>query len=249
MKPGGSARNRLDQELAQRGLCPSREVARRLILAGKVTVGGRLAGKPGMSVPADAEIVVKEGPRFVSRGGDKLEGALEAFGIEAREQICLDAGASTGGFTDCLLQRGAARVYAFDAGFNQLAWKLRSDPRVVVRERFNLRYLQPADVSEPIDLLVVDVSFISLTLVLPPCLAVLRDGGQAVCLIKPQFELQRGEVGRGGVVRDEELRQKAPRKIESFVAGQLGMRWMATIDSRLPGATGNREFFGWIRKE
>ncbi len=249
MKTAGSGRNRLDQELAQRGLCPSREVARRLILAGKVTVGGRPAGKPGMAVPAGAEIVVKEGPRFVSRGGDKLEGALEAFGIEPRERICMDAGASTGGFTDCLLQRGAARVYAFDVGVNQLAWKLRSDPRVVVRERFNLRYLQPADVGEPIDLLVADVSFISLTLVLPPCLAVLREGGEAVFLIKPQFELQRGEVGRGGVVRDEALRQKAPRRIETFLAGHAGLRWMATIDSPLPGATGNREFFGWIRKE
>jgi 23S rRNA (cytidine1920-2'-O)/16S rRNA (cytidine1409-2'-O)-methyltransferase len=242
------SKERLDQAITARGLSPSREQAKRLILAGKVTVNGRLADKPGTPVAADAEIVVKEPPRYVSRGGLKLEGAIREFGLDFQGAVALDIGASTGGFTDCLLQHGAARVYAFDTGTNQLVWKLRSDPRVVSRENFNVRHMRPEDIPEPLDWIVADVSFISLTLVLPPALACLRPGGGAVVLIKPQFELTPEDVGPGGIVRDPEAHQRACDRIRAFVAGRGDLEWLGLAPSPIQGMDGNREFLGWFRK-
>lgn len=242
------ARIRLDLALVARGLCPSREQAKRLIMAGEVLLGDEVITKPGWLVRQDAALTVKQPPRFVSRGGLKLEGALEHFGIDVSGWVAMDVGASTGGFTDCLLQRGALRVYAFDVGTNQMVWKLRSDPRVVCRENFNVRHLQPADVPEPIDLIVADVSFISLTLVLPGALAALKSGGQAVVLIKPQFELSREEVGRGGIVREAALHQKACAKILGFVEARPDLAWRGLIESPIQGTDGNREFLAWFSK-
>jgi 23S rRNA (cytidine1920-2'-O)/16S rRNA (cytidine1409-2'-O)-methyltransferase len=242
-------KQRLDHLLVARGLCPSREQGKRLILAGEVLVDEQPVTKAGQLVSEDSEIRVKQPPKFVSRGGFKLEGALEHFGISAQGKTCLDVGASTGGFTDCLLQRGAAKVYAFDVGTNQLVWKLRTDPRVVSRENYNVRHLQPSDVGEQVDLIVADVSFISLTLVLPPAFQVLRSGGDAVVLIKPQFELSRDEVGRGGIVRDPAMHEKACRKIEGFASNQPGWKWRGLMESPIQGTEGNREFLAWLTHE
>jgi len=241
-------KQRLDQLLVARGLCASREQGQRLILAGEVLVNDQPVTKAGQQVPDDAALRIKAPPRYVSRGGLKLEGALDAFGISAAGRICLDVGSSTGGFTDCLLQRGAAKVYAFDVGTNQLAWKLRSDPRVISREKFNVRHMTPNDVGEEVDLIVADVSFISLTLVLPPALEVLRPGGDAIVLIKPQFELSKEEIGAGGIVRDPVLHQKACAKLESFIKGRAGLRWNSLIESPIQGTDGNREFLAWIQR-
>lgn len=242
------AKLRLDQALVDQGLCPSREQAKRLVLAGEVLLNGQPASKPGQPVPGDAVLTVKTPPRFVSRGGLKLEGALEHFGIDVTGAVCLDVGASTGGFTDCLLQRGATKVYAFDVGTNQLVWKLRSDPRVICRENFNVRHMQPGDLPEPIDMLVADVSFISLTLVLPPAIDALRPGANAVVLVKPQFELSREEIGRGGIVREPELHQKACERIRSFIASRPDAEWHGLTESPIQGTDGNREFLAWFSK-
>ena len=242
-------KQRLDAALHARGLCDSREQAKRLILAGEVLVNGHPAAKPGTSVAADAVLVIKEKPRYVSRGGFKMEGALAHFGINVTGLTCMDVGASTGGFTDCLLQHGAAKVYAFDVGTNQLVWKLRSDPRVISREQCNVRHLQPADVPEVIDLAVFDVSFISLTLVIPPVMAVLHPAhGALVCLIKPQFELTRADVSTGGIVRDPALHKRAVEKIRSFVAGHPGFCWRGVMVSPITGTDGNTEFLAWITR-
>lgn len=239
-------KTRLDQALVARGLCDSREMAKRLILAGKVAVAGMDRPKPGATVADDCEIRVKEQPRYVGRGGLKLEGALDHFGIEPEGKACLDIGASTGGFTDCLLQRGARRVFAFDVGTNQLAFKLRQDPRVVCREKFNARHLTPAELEEAPDLIVIDVSFISLTKILGPAFSVLRPDGGIVCLIKPQFELQRGQVGKGGIVRDPDLRREAVEKIRAFVTGDLAKEWRGVVESPISGADGNIEYLAWL---
>jgi 23S rRNA (cytidine1920-2'-O)/16S rRNA (cytidine1409-2'-O)-methyltransferase len=204
------ARIRLDLALVQRGLVPSREQAKRLIMAGEVLLGEETITKPGWLIRQDATLRVKEPPRYVSRGGFKLEGALDHFGIQVTDWVAMDVGASTGGFTDCMLQRGVTKVYAFDVGTNQMVWKLRSDPRVVCRENFNVRHLQPTDVPELVDFIVADVSFISLTLVLPGALSVLKPGGQALVLVKPQFELSREEVGKGGMRTHPKLCGKSP---------------------------------------
>ncbi len=244
------ARTRLDAALFERGLCDSREQAKRLIIAGSVLVDGQPAAKPGQGVTADVDLQVKDRPRYVSRGGLKLEGALRQFDLNVSGAVALDAGASTGGFTDCLLQHGAARVYAFDVGTNQLVWKLRSDPRVISREQFNLRHLAPEDVPEPIDLAVFDVSFISLLLVMPPVMAVLhRERGQLVCLIKPQFELTREDVGTGGIVRDPALHARAVEKIKAFADISEGFHWRGVIESPIKGTEGNTEFLAWISKQ
>jgi 23S rRNA (cytidine1920-2'-O)/16S rRNA (cytidine1409-2'-O)-methyltransferase len=235
------AKERLDVLLVQRGLCPSREKAQRVIMAGGVFSGGTRLDKASQQLPADTPLEVREADRYVGRGGHKLEAALTHFAIDPSGRVCLDVGASTGGFTDCLLQHGAARVYALDVGHGQLDWKIRNDPRVVVMEHHNARHLQPGDLPEKADLVVADVSFISLTLVLPPAAGVLTDGGVIVALIKPQFELSRAEVGRGGVVRDEALRDKAVEKIRGFAAG-AGWTWGGVVASPLSGADGNREF-------
>lgn len=239
---------RLDHLLVARGLCESREQGKRQILAGNVLVNDQPVTKAGQLVPDDAAIRLKELPKYVSRGGLKLEGALQRFQIDPTSAVCLDIGASTGGFTDCLLQNGAAKVYAFDVGTNQLAWKLRSDPRVVSRENYNVRHLNPADIPEPLDLIVADVSFISLTLVLPPTLPLLKPGGNALVLVKPQFELSREEIGRGGIVRDPKLHQKACDKIQAFIESTPGFLWKGLTDSPIKGTDGNREFLAWIQK-
>ena len=182
-----------------------------------------------------------------SRGGLKLEGALQAFPVSVQGKVCLDIGSSTGGFTDCLLQNGALRVHAVDVGTNQLVWKLRNDPRVIVREQFNARYMQPEDLGEPVQLIVSDVSFISLTKILPAAYRCLAEGGDLLVLIKPQFELQPEDIGPGGIVRDPKLHQRAIDKIRTFVTQELGKQWMGLADSPIKGMEGNREFLAWLR--
>lgn len=237
--------DRADSLLAARGLCESRELAKRLILAGEVRSGGVPITKPSQKLPLDAPLELMERPRFVSRGGLKLEAALDAFGIQPAGWVCMDVGASTGGFTDCLLQRGAARVHAIDVGTNQLVWKLRNDPRVISRERFNARNLTPRDIGEPVRLAVMDLSFISLTKVLPAVWPPLEPDGSIVCLIKPQFELSRGDVGKGGIVRDPALHQRAVDSIRHFVDA-AGREWRGLIPSPITGTDGNREFLAWL---
>lgn len=241
------AKERADALLVSRGLCDSREQAKRLILAGEVMCGTSIVSKPSSKLPEDADLMVKEKPKFVSRGGLKLEGALDHFGIDPTGMTCLDVGASTGGFTDCLLQRGAVKVHAVDVGTNQLVWKLRSDPRVVVKEKFNARHMTPEDIGEGIDLAVTDVSFISLTKILPPMFATLKGDGQVICLIKPQFELEREDISKGGIVRDPALHQRAVDKIQHFVTGELSRQWLGLTDSPITGTDGNREFLAWLR--
>src|SRR2546430_2273540 len=211
-----AGRVRLDQLLVQRDLAPSRERAQALILAGAVRVAGARAAGAAAPAPDDIDLVVEEGPRYVSRGGDKLAGALEAFGLDVRGTVAIDVGSSTGGFTDVLLQRGAARVHAIDVGKGQLDWRLRNDPRVLVHEGVNAREGVP--VEEPVDLVVADVSFISLRLALPPSLAKLRESGDVVALVKPQFEAGREAVGKGGIVRDPETRAAAVIAIANDLA-------------------------------
>ncbi len=242
-------RERLDLALVKLGIVPSREQAKRLIMAGEVSVLGKRITQPGWLVKELQQIVVRERPKFVSRGGLKLEGALKHFNIDVTGMTALDVGASTGGFTDCLLQRGAAKVFAFDVGTNQLAWKLRSDPRVVSREQFNLRHMCREDVGQEVDILVADLSFISLTLVLPAVLQVLRPGGHGLVLIKPQFELSREEVGKGGIVREPELHAKACARIEDFVRLQPQLEWRGMIESSIQGTDGNREFLAWLGRQ
>ena len=238
-------RVRLDQLLVTRGLAPSRERAQALILAGAVRVGGEVAHRAASPVEDDAAITLESGPRFVSRGGGKLDAALEELGLEVRGQIALDVGSSTGGFTDALLQRGAVRVYCVDVGKGQLDWKLRTDPRVVVREGVNAR--EGFDLPEPVDLIVADLSFISLRVALPPSFVHLRDGGHVLALVKPQFEAGRDAVGKGGIVRDPEARAAAAVAVaERFVADGLGV--LAVVASRVPGREGNRELFVLARK-
>lgn len=243
-----AARERLDRLLVQRGLAESREQASRLILAGAVTVEGVVADKPARVIPVDAHLVlVPRQPAFVSRGGLKLAAALDAAGLDPAGLVAMDVGASTGGFTDCLLQRGAARVYAVDVGYGQLDWRLRHDPRVVVLERQNIRYLEPAVVPEPIDLAVIDVSFISLTTVLPCVLRFLSPSARVVALVKPQFEVGPKHVGRGGVVRNDAHRQMAVEHVLT-AAATLGLVPMATLESPVPGQKGNREVLVILRR-
>lgn len=242
------AQDRLDLLLVRRGMVPSREQAKRLIMAGEVFVGDRQVTHAGWKLHPDSVVTVRQPPKFVGRGGFKLEGALDHFQIDATHLTALDIGASTGGFTDCLLQRGASKVFAFDVGTNQLAWKLRSDPRVICREKFNVRHMQPADVGQEVDLIVADVSFISLTLVLPAALTVLKLGGVALVLVKPQFELSPDEVGKGGIVRESALHQKACDKIESFVRSRKDLQWIGITESSIQGTDGNREFLACFSK-
>jgi len=234
---------RLDQLLFQRGLFASREKARRAVMAGSVLVDGRRIDKPGTATADGAELALMAPPEpFVSRAGRKLSAALDHFALDPAGAVCLDVGASTGGFTDCLLQRGAARVYALDVGYGQLDFGLRNDPRVIVMERRNARHLEPADLPEPCDLITVDVSFISLTKVVPALLAHLVRGGRLLPMIKPQFEAGRGLVGKGGIVRDPELRR---RVIDGRVAElePAGLRCLGLFDSPVTGSGGNREAF------
>jgi 23S rRNA (cytidine1920-2'-O)/16S rRNA (cytidine1409-2'-O)-methyltransferase len=246
-------RHRLDQLLIARGLFESREKAQRAIMAGQVRVGGHVVDKASASVLEDAEITVATPDRYVGRGGHKLEAALTHFGISPQGMTCLDIGASTGGFTDCLLQHGAAKVWAIDVGHSQLDWRIRSDPRVVVREKLNARYLTREDVPDALGLIVADVSFISLALILPPARELLVPGGAMVVLIKPQFELRREEVGRGGVVKDPALHEAAVERIRTFVeklppaANGERLNWVGSIESPILGGEGNKEFLACLR--
>ena len=236
-----ASRRRLDQLLVENGLAETRTKARALILAGQVLVDGRPAGKAGHQVPADSRLEILARMPYVSRGGLKLRAALDHFGIRVEDRVCLDIGASTGGFTDCLLERGAGRVYAVDVGSGQLDWKLRNHPRVVVKEGLNARYLRLEDIGEQADLAVCDVSFISLTLILPVLPALLKETGEMVILVKPQFEVGRRQVGKGGIVRDASLHGAACARVEQ-AAQQLGFR-TGLMESPVRGAEGNKEFF------
>ncbi|MDI6775504.1 MAG: TlyA family RNA methyltransferase [Verrucomicrobiota bacterium] len=239
---------RLDILLVERGLTESRAQAHQLILAGQVLVDGHALAKPGHKVRTDAAIEVKEGLRYVSRGGLKLEAALDAFRIEVKARVCADIGASTGGFTDCLLQRGAARVCAIDVGKGLLHWKLRNDPRVTAIEGVNARYLEPARLPEKVSLAVVDVSFISLTKILPAVLGVMTEPGELVTLIKPQFEAGRKQVGKGGVVKDAAARQAVVDRIRDYGINELGLDWGGVCESPIKGLAGNVEFLAYWRK-
>lgn len=238
---------RLDLALVEKGLFPSREQAQRSVMAGEVRLQDRVLSKSSLLVSLDAEFVVTGSPKYVGRGGLKLEGALHHFQVDPDGCVALDIGASTGGFTDCLLQRGAAKVYAIDVGHGQIAWKIRKDPRVIVQEHLNARHLSRTDVPEPIDLCVIDVSFISLTLILPNAFELLTPSGVILALIKPQFELQSKDVGRGGIVTDPELHAKARAKIEDWVAAH-GHRTIGIEPSQITGTDGNQEFFLCARK-
>ncbi len=240
-------RARLDIALVERGLFPSREQAQRAVMAGQVRAGDRVFMKSSELVAADTELSVEAPDKYVGRGGLKLEGALNHFRIDPYGQTCLDIGASTGGFTDCLLQRGAVKVYAVDVGHGQLAWKIRNDPRVIVREHLNARQLTRADIPEPIDLCVIDVSFISLTLILPSAFDLLIPNGMLLALIKPQFELEPQDVGRGGIVREPALHEKAQGKIKAFLS-HAGHQVIGLAPSSITGTDGNQEFFLCARK-
>ena len=239
-------RRRLDQLLVERGLVESREKARALVLAGQVLVDGRRLDKAGMTLPPESKIEILAPPRYVGRGGLKLEAALDHFQISPAGKICLDIGSSTGGFTDCLLQRGAARVYAIDVGTGQLDWKLRNDPRVVVHEQVNARYLSRAEVPERVALAVCDVSFISVTLILPVLPDLLAQDLEMVILVKPQFELERQDVGKGGIIRDPVLHQRACRRVEEAVRS-LGFH-SEIMPCPVLGAEGNQEFLLHARR-
>jgi 23S rRNA (cytidine1920-2'-O)/16S rRNA (cytidine1409-2'-O)-methyltransferase len=241
-------RERIDRLLVRRGLAKTRERAQALILAGQVFVDGHRVDKPGKCVSEDAHIEIHGPPlRYVSRGGVKLEAALRAFGVDVAGWICLDIGASTGGFTDCLLQHGARCVYAVDVGRGQLDWRLRQDPRVVVREGVNARYLKPEDFPVRFDLITIDVSFISLTKILPAAVPLLKPAGAILALIKPQFEVGRGEVGKGGIVRDPTAHERVIEAIRHFAEGQLSLRCVGVIESPILGSEGNKEFFIHLR--
>lgn len=241
-------KERLDKLLVIRGLVPSRERARSLILAGKVLVNEHLVDKAGTPVADDAEIRLKgEDIPYVSRGGLKLAKALEYFALTVTGRVAIDVGASTGGFTDCLLQQGAAKVYAVDVGYGQLAWSLRQDPRVVNLERTNIRHLRNDQLAEAPSLAVIDASFISLDKVLPVTLSLLGDGAEVVALIKPQFEVGRGQVGKGGVVRDPEQHATVVTRIE-HLATELGCRVLGVVESPVLGPKGNREFLIYLQK-
>jgi 23S rRNA (cytidine1920-2'-O)/16S rRNA (cytidine1409-2'-O)-methyltransferase len=233
-------KQRLDVAMLNRQLVESREKAQALILSGKVTVDGQKAGKPGHSVEESALIEIAEPLKYVSRGGLKLDAALTHFGIDPTGKICMDVGTSTGGFTDCLLQHGAARVHCVDTGAGQIDWKLRTDPRVILHERLNARYLKMSDIGEPVQLITCDVSFISVTLLIPALAPLLAPGGGWIVLVKPQFEVGRELVGKGGIVRDPAAQQAACDKIAAALAKAGFVTKL--IESPILGVEGNREF-------
>jgi len=251
---------RLDQAMVERGLCDSREKAKRAIMAGTVKINGQVARKASDSVKPDDELALTEAEKFVSRGGHKLEHALEHFKVNVTGLTAIDLGASTGGFTDCLLQRGAAKVFAVDVGQGQLAWKLRRDKRVMVMEKTNARNLTPESFNasgsrpstldpRPFDLVVIDCSFISLRKILPPAVALLRPSGNIVALIKPQFEAGKAEVDKGeGVITDPAIHERVLRELEEFVGADTQLRWRGVTESPLLGPAGNKEFLVWIEK-
>jgi 23S rRNA (cytidine1920-2'-O)/16S rRNA (cytidine1409-2'-O)-methyltransferase len=235
-------KKRLDRLLVERGLAETREKAQALIMAGLVLVNGQPATKAGMAVGEEQTVLLKEpGSPYVGRGGLKLEGAAKAFALEIQDKVCVDVGSSTGGFTQFLLMAGARRVYAVDVDVKQLDWRVRQDPRVVAVEK-NARFLEPADIGEPADLITIDASFISLTMILPQIPAILKPGGRCVALVKPQFEVGRDRVGKGGIVRDDEDQRAAVEKC--MRAGETaGLRYLNSAESPITGREGNREFF------
>ncbi len=238
-----SAKIRLDRLLVERGLAGTRQKAQAMVLAGQVLVDEQKAEKSGLLVGAEARLrLLGEPAKYVSRGGQKLEAALDHFRIEVEGKTCLDIGASTGGFTDCLLQRGAAKVFAVDAGSNQLDWKLRRDPRVAALEKTNARYLSPREIGERVALVTIDVSFISATLIVPVLPPLLKPKADVLVLVKPQFEVGRGKVGKGGIVRDERLHQESVDKVSRRLL-ELGFRGPTSTESALRGASGSREYF------
>ncbi len=239
-------RVRADELLLTQGLATTRSQARALIMAGRVWHGDRRVEKPGELLPPDTELRLTQEPRYVSRGGEKLEYALRMFAIDVNGLVCADFGASTGGFTDALLQHGARRVYAIDVGYGQLHYRLRQDPRVVVMERTNVRYLE--SLPEPIDLVTIDVSFISLRLVLPAARRVLRPGGRVIALVKPQFEAGKGKVGKGGIVRDPAVHREVLERIIA-TALELGFSVEGLVRSPIRGAEGNIEFLLLLRRD
>jgi 23S rRNA (cytidine1920-2'-O)/16S rRNA (cytidine1409-2'-O)-methyltransferase len=239
---------RIDQLVAGLESVESREQAQRLIMAGKVSVNGQLATKPGHKYPDDVTITMTGSPRFVGRGGEKLLAAFDTFPIDVNGLICIDVGASTGGFTDCLLQHGATKVYAVDVGKGQLHWKLRNDARVVVMEGVNARYMTPDAFPDDISFAVMDVSFISLTKILPAVTQALGSDAGIVSLIKPQFEAGREQVRKGGVVRDPAVREEVVNQIRQFGESQLGLVWKGLCESPLKGPAGNVEFLAWWNK-
>jgi 23S rRNA (cytidine1920-2'-O)/16S rRNA (cytidine1409-2'-O)-methyltransferase len=242
-------KERFDKLLVEKGVVQSRERAKALIMAGRVAVEGNRIDKPGIQVDVDAQLQIQGGDSsYVSRGGEKMEGALKVFGIDPTLMVVMDVGASTGGFTDCILQKGAKKVYAVDVGYGQLAWKLQKDPRVVNLERRNIRYLQREEVQEEIDLILIDTSFISIEKFLPHLFGFLKEGGAILSLIKPQFEVEKGEVGKGGVVRDKALHGKVIKRISNFSRG-LGLKVLDVMESPLLGPKGNKEFFIYLKKE
>jgi 23S rRNA (cytidine1920-2'-O)/16S rRNA (cytidine1409-2'-O)-methyltransferase len=234
-------KQRLDRWMVEQGAAESREKAQALIMAGEVLIDGHKATKAGQPVAPDSRIEILAKPRYVSRGGLKLEGALKRFSVDPTGLVCADFGSSTGGFTDCLLQAGALRVFAIDVGTNQLDWRLRSDPRVAVLEGVNARYLEPENLNAPIDLAVCDVSFISATLILPAMLRVLKPAeGRMIVLVKPQFEVGKGQVGKGGIVRDPAQHEESCGKVRKFIE-DAGYK-TDIMESPITGAEGNREF-------
>jgi 23S rRNA (cytidine1920-2'-O)/16S rRNA (cytidine1409-2'-O)-methyltransferase len=243
---------RLDQALVERGLSGSRERAKRAILAGQVRVNGQPARKPSDSIKPDDALTLDAGEKFVSRGGHKLEHALEHFQLDVNGLVALDLGASTGGFTDCLLQRGAAKVFSVDVGRGQLAWKLRNDKRVVVMEKTNARHLTAAHFPKPFapaDLAVIDCSFISLRKILPAAVPLLKAGGKIIALIKPQFEAGKAEADKGrGVITDAAIHERVIHELRDFVSTQAGLRWRDVVESPLLGPAGNKEFLVLIEK-
>ncbi len=241
-------RARLDTQLVACGLADSREKAKRLVLAGAVRVNGQLAHKPSELVDDHAILVVEAAEKYVGRGGHKLEQALDRFHISCDGLVCADLGASTGGFTDCLLQRGAARVHAVDVGKGQLDWKLRQNPRIVVHDEINARHLTTRDLGELVDLVTIDVSFISLTKVLPSAVSMLKPGGTLIALIKPQFEAGKKLVKKGGVVRDSRVHEAVTNMIQEFATQTLGLTQVGVTESPLLGPAGNKEFLIALRK-
>ena len=240
---------RLDQELVERGLCDSREKAKRAIMAGQVRVNQQTARKPSDAVSAEDELSLDAPEKYVSRGGHKLEHGLMHFQLDVSKKVAVDLGASTGGFTDCLLQHGAKKVYAVDVGSGQLAWKLRKDARVVVMEKINARQLKPEQLPERADILTADCSFISLQKILPAAVALVQPSGKIVALIKPQFEAGKGEADKGaGVITDPAVHERVLRELREFVAEKLPLRWVGVTESPLLGPAGNKEFLVLLEK-
>jgi 23S rRNA (cytidine1920-2'-O)/16S rRNA (cytidine1409-2'-O)-methyltransferase len=243
------SKERIDTLLTEKGMVQSRERARALIMAGRVMIGTETIAKPGLKVDVNADIHLREeAQRYVSRGGEKLEGALHRFGIDPAGSVVMDVGASTGGFTDCVLQRGARKVYAIDVGYGQLAWKLRQDPRVINLERINVRYLKREAIPDELDLILIDTSFISIEKFLLHLIGFLRKEGSLLGLIKPQFEVGRGNVSKGGVVRDPALHRRVIDRISTFCQG-LELSVLGVMESPLLGPKGNKEFFIYLKKE